>query len=114
MSIELSDSHCLKHLSPILPVAILLSVVLTSCASYQEKPLPEESRVQKNLQILTINANETLKSQQGTHEINLTDGLDMTEVAIIAVLGNPELKVRRAQYEVAGAQVFSAGLTWSN
>ncbi len=110
MSIELSDSHCLKHLSPILPVAILLSVVLTSCASYQEKPLPEENRVQKNLQILTINANETLKSQQGTHEINLTDGLDMTEVAIIAVLGNPELKVRRAQYEVAGAQVFSAGL----
>ncbi len=110
MPIELSDSHCLKRLSPILPAAILFSTLLTGCASYQEKPLPEDNSFQKNLQILTVDANETLKSRQGSHEINLADGLDMTEVAILAVLENPDLKVRRAQYEVAGAQVFSAGL----
>jgi len=110
MPIGLSSSHCLKHLSPVLPVVVFLSVVLTSCASYQEKPLPEDHMVPKSLKILTVNANKNLKSQQGTHEINLADGLDMTEVAILAVLSNPDLKIRRAQYEVAGAQVFSAGL----
>ncbi len=89
---------------------VFITLLLTSCASYQEKPLPEENVLKKTLQVLTVSVNETLKSRQGTHEINFADGLDMTEVAILAVLSNPDLKVRRAQYEVAGAQVFSAGL----
>ncbi len=106
MSCKLSDNVNLQRLSIILPIIILL----TSCASYQAKPLPDKRDLQKNLHILTVDSNKTLKSRQGTHTINLTDGLDMTEVAILAVLGNPDLKIRRAQYEVAGAQVFSAGL----
>ena len=89
---------------------VVISLLLTSCASYEEKPLPELDMIQKDLQMLTVEANKSLKSSQGSHEINLTDGLDITEVATLAVLNNPDLKVRRAQYEVAGAQVFSAGL----
>lgn len=84
--------------------------LLSSCASYEEKPLSEQEIIQKNLQILTVEANDSLKTSHGTHVINLSNGLDITEVAILAVLNNPGLKVRRAQYEVAGAQVFSAGL----
>jgi len=106
MSAELPGIVCLKQLS----IIILIILLLTGCANYQEKPLPEQEVLQNNLQILTVDANKTLKSRQGTHKINLADGLDMTEVAILAVLGNPNLKVRRAQYKVAGAQVFSAGL----
>ena len=34
----------------------------------------------------------------------------MTEVAILAVLGNPDLKATRARLEVANAQAFAAGL----
>ncbi len=106
MSIELPRIAALKHLSLILSVSILL----TSCASYQAKPLPDENVLQKNLQMLVVKANETIKSRQGIYKINLTDGLDMTEVAILAVLGNPGLKVQHAQYKIAEAQVFSAGL----
>jgi outer membrane protein, heavy metal efflux system len=89
---------------------ILATFILTGCATYHEESLPEQSVLQKDLNILTVDANKFLKSRQGTHEINIADGLDMTEVAIIAVLENPNLKVQRTQYEVAEAQVFSAGL----
>ncbi len=106
MLVESFDSVNLQRLSIILPIIILL----TSCASYQAKPLTEKDALQTNLQILTVDANKIIKAKQGIHTINLTDGLDITEVAILAVIGNPKLKVHRAQYEVAGAQVFSAGL----
>ena len=42
--------------------------------------------------------------------INLADGLDLTEIGIVAVLNNPDLKARRAQLQVAQAQAFAAGL----
>jgi outer membrane protein TolC len=44
------------------------------------------------------------------HTFDPSNGLDMTEVAMLAVVNNPDLKVARAAAGVAHAQAFAAGL----
>ena len=44
------------------------------------------------------------------HPFNPDDGLDMTEVAILAVLNNPDLKVARDEQGIARAQLMAAGI----
>ena len=44
------------------------------------------------------------------HTFDPSDGLDLDEVGILAVLNNPDLKSQRAAFDVAGAQAFAAGL----
>ncbi|HHD64385.1 MAG TPA: TolC family protein, partial [Desulfobulbaceae bacterium] len=83
--------------------------LLTGCASYQAHPLPEKSMLADNLHDLQY----SVKKQQEAglqHAVNPADGLDLTEVAIIAVLNNPDLQAERTKQKVAGAQLFAAGL----
>lgn len=91
-------------------LALTTLTLLGGCASYHPKPLPEQVTLVKNLDILATKANKILGPGTGTHIVNPADGLDLTEVAILAVLGNPDLKARRTQLEVAGAQAFAVGL----
>jgi outer membrane protein TolC len=44
------------------------------------------------------------------HTFDPSDGLDMTEVAMLAVVNNPDLRVARANAGIAHAQAFAAGL----
>lgn len=44
------------------------------------------------------------------HAFDPSDGLDMTEVAMLAVVNNPELRVVRDEAKVAEAQAFAAGI----
>ncbi|HEY3347955.1 MAG TPA: TolC family protein, partial [Nitrospirota bacterium] len=44
------------------------------------------------------------------HRFDPSDGLDMTEVAMLAVVNNPDLKAARDDAQVSRAQVFAAGL----
>ena len=87
------------------------ALLLTGCSSYQARPLPEDSMLAENLQGLqySIEKQQAAGLQQ-QHEINPADGLDLTETAIIAVLNNPGLQAERAKQNVAGAQLFAAGL----
>ena len=87
------------------------ALLLTGCANYQAQPLVEDSMLAENLQSLqySIEKQQSAGLQQ-QHEINPADGLDLTETAIIAVLNNPDLKAERAKQNVAGAQLFAAGL----
>lgn len=93
---------------PLLALGTL--VLLGGCASYQARPLPEQAALETNLNTLSVKANELMGPQADTHVIDPTDGLDLTEVAILAVLGNPDLKAKRAQRHVAEAQAFAARL----
>lgn len=93
---------------PLLALGTL--VLLGGCASYQARPLPEQAALETNLNTLSVKANELMGPQADTHVIDPTDGLDLTEVAILAVLGNPDLKAKRAQLHVAEAQAFAARL----
>ncbi|WP_254423792.1 TolC family protein [Rhodanobacter sp. C03] len=44
------------------------------------------------------------------HRFDPSDGLDVTEVAMLAVVNSPALKVKRDELGIARAQAFSAGL----
>jgi len=85
-----------------LATTALFLISLTGCASYHPLPLPEQP---------DLAAGITPDLVKGSpYPINLADGIDMTEAAIIAVLHNPELKAQRIKKKVAQAQVFAAGL----
>ncbi|WP_232316691.1 TolC family protein [Candidatus Burkholderia verschuerenii] len=45
-----------------------------------------------------------------SHRFDPSDGLDIEEVAMLAVANNPDLKLARADLDIARAQAFSAGL----
>lgn len=45
-----------------------------------------------------------------THKFDPSDGLDITEIAMIAVVNNPGLKLARDDLGIAQAQAFAAGL----
>lgn len=45
-----------------------------------------------------------------SHRFDPSDDLDMTEVAMLAVANNPQLKVVRDESGIAQAQAFAAGL----
>ncbi len=85
-------------------------VVLSSCASYQPHPLVDQSPLATSLKMLQVRASALYKGSQRWYEINPANGLDLTEVAILAVLGNPGLRAKRAKLGVASAQAFAAGL----
>jgi len=91
-------------------IVLTLFVLLSGCASYQPRPLPDLATPANDLDMLTTQVNKSLRPGNGIREIDPADGLDLTEVSILAVLGNPDLRAKRAQLKVAGAQVFAAGL----
>jgi outer membrane protein TolC len=87
---------------------------LTSCATYQAKPLDTDIHFTQinELKQESVAAEFTniwpLTSRE--HIFDPTDGLDMDELAMLAVANNPQLKVARDQAGEAHAQAFSAGL----
>ena len=87
-----------------------LALLLTGCARYQAQPLPTESILEDKPQSLRYTMKQQQSAGLGRHEVNPADGLDLTEVAILAVLNNPDLKAKRTRQQIAGAQLFAAGL----
>lgn len=94
-------------LFPLLAVVVL--GFLSGCATYRPLALPYHTALISPGDAL-LHFTNSLETACGTCTINPSDGFDITEVAILAVLNNPDLKARRAEKEVAAAQVFSAGL----
>jgi hypothetical protein len=84
-------------------------ILLGGCATYQASPLSEKSALSNNIETLTLAVNGS-QNENFTHTLNPSDGLDLNEVAILAVFGNPELRAKRANLKVADVQVFAAGL----
>lgn len=94
-----------------LPVATLLAAAfgaLSGCTVYHASPLePERGSA---FAALTVPAGTTLPAGLRTHPFDPSDGLDATEVAMLAIVGSPALRALRAQAEVGRAQAFAAGL----
>lgn len=84
-------------------------VALTGCATYGPSPLPS-SPTQGNLADITVPAASMLVPQLRAHRFDPSDGLDVTEVAMLAVANNPALRSQRDGLGIARAQAFSAGL----
>ena len=94
----------------LLPALCYIALLLTGCAGYQAHPLPKDSMLADNLHDLQYSVKKQQAAGLQQHAVNPADGLDLTEVAIIAVLNNPDLQAERVKQKVAGAQLFAAGL----
>lgn len=80
------------------------------CATYQAKPLPATADLSPGSAGLKVDVAALRVAPLKSIVIDPSDGLDPTEVAVLAVLNDPELRAKRAAVHVNGAQVFSAGL----
>lgn len=81
---------------------------LGACAGYRPLPLAEPPVAR--LADLRVPASSLPASAPATHRFDASDGLDVTEVAMLAVADNPELRRLRDDLGVAQAQAFAAGL----
>ena len=89
---------------------LCLSLLLGACASYRPKPLPAQTDLAAAVPRVEIDSDKLPRPQLFAHRFNAADGLDMTEVAQLAVLNDPDLRAQRLKARVARAQVFSARL----
>ena len=86
-----------------LPVlAALIAFLLSGCTGYQPKPLAQNVDLAASV--------DQLGAPEPADEIKPTEGLSLTDVAIIAVRNNPDLKAQRKRLGVTQAHLFSAGL----
>ncbi|WP_233842741.1 TolC family protein [Dyella sp. 2HG41-7] len=90
-------------------VALAGSVWIAGCATYSSLPLGEGQGAKDVSQLSVSTADMPLPALR-SHRFDLSHGMDVTDVAILAVANNPDLKVMRDQLGVARAQSFAAGL----
>ena len=88
----------------------LVSAVLTACQTYEPAPLGDQPNLLSRVAALTISPSDLPLPDLGSHPFDPSRPLDMDEVAMIAVVNNPDLKAMRRQVGVAEAQAFAAGL----
>ncbi len=84
--------------------------VLGGCTHYQPRPLDDRSPLVDQPNQLQVAVKTLHTGTPGGYQVKLSDGLDLTEIGILAVINNPDLRQQRAQWQVAGAQAFAAGL----
>ncbi|MBL8270949.1 TolC family protein, partial [Steroidobacter sp.] len=80
----------------------------SGCASYREKPL--EAGAATATTPLYVDAAAMPLPALRQHRFDPTDGLDQTEVAMLAVANNPELRLLRDDLGIQRAQAFAARL----
>lgn len=94
---------------PLLAIG-LLTLGLAGCASYAPRPLPERVDLPPSAAAISIDPASLPFRSLATHRFNPADGLDMDEVAMLAVANNPQLRQARDELGIARAQSFAAGL----
>jgi outer membrane protein TolC len=79
-----------------------MTMALSGCASYAAKPLSERTDLAPSLNRLELADPNTAARAES--------GLDLEELAALAVRNNPDLKAKRERLGVANAQLYAAGL----
>lgn len=90
-----------------LVVAIVLGV--SGCATYTPLSLGDGHGAARVSDLAVSTARMPLPAL-ARHRLDPSDGLDVTEVAMLAVANNPQLKIKRDELGIARAQAFAAGL----
>ncbi|MBZ0092648.1 MAG: TolC family protein [Sulfuricellaceae bacterium] len=83
---------------------------LGGCAAYRPSPLDAKPRFPDRVPHLVVQSARMPLPELATHRFDPSDGLDMTETAMLAVANNPQLKLARDEAGIARAQAFAAGL----
>lgn len=97
-------------------VAITAGLVLAACVSYAPKPLNGSGSDAEAVLASPDRATLVRRAAQFQHPrlppvaLDFSQPLDADEIAVLAVIGNPDLRGLREQQRVADAQVFAAGL----
>ncbi|MHB1176431.1 MAG: TolC family protein [Sulfuriferula sp.] len=91
-------------------VLILLLGAFSGCATYAPKPLPDRVNLPQSAASITLDPARLPFRNLSSHIFNPADGLDMDEVAMLAVANNPQLRQARDALGIARAQSFAAGL----
>lgn len=102
----------MKKLAVNLSCALFVGLV-AGCATYQDKPLATRPQFVDSVDALATmppGQPSTALLVHSVHRYDFTVGLDMTELATLAVINNPDLRVARDDAGIAHAQAFSAGL----
>lgn len=84
--------------------------LMHACASYEPLPPATAPTLAPDISHISVDTSQLQLPILDKHVFDPSDGLDMTEVAMLAVANNPDLKVARVQRNVADAQLFAAGL----
>lgn len=83
---------------------------LTGCAAYHARALPDQADLTARLPQIHVKVSSLHLPGLAPHPFDARHGLDMTDVAILAILNDPALKTLRAREQAGVAQAFAAGL----
>lgn len=86
-----------------------LAAALAGCATFHALPL-DNGRGPQHVADITVPASSMPTPELRAYKFDPSNGLDATEVAMLAVANNPQLKIERDKAGVAHAQAYSAGL----
>lgn len=86
------------------------ALLLAGCATYQPLPLATHVHAPDNPANVEVDTSTLSLPPLRHHVFNPRHGLDMTDVAILAVVNNPQLKLARDARGIAHAQAFAARL----
>ncbi len=87
-----------------------LALLQSACVGYTQRPLAQGPDLHADVSQLKVDVSRLRLGPLKPHRFDPSDGLDPTEIAVLAVLNSPELAAKRAAAKVAAAQSFSAGL----
>lgn len=99
----------LRHKPSRMAIGAAVGLLLSACATYAPAPLGTGAGKASVMQ-LTAPTVAIPGLALPSHRFDPSDGLDVTEVAMLAVVNNPQLKVQRDDLGIARAQAFAAGL----
>jgi outer membrane protein TolC len=88
----------------------LLCLALAGCASYRPLALGPVSELPARPDQIQVDTRSLPFPVLAAHRFDARDGLDEIEVATLAVVNNPDLKLARDDLALAHAQAFAAGL----
>jgi cobalt-zinc-cadmium efflux system outer membrane protein len=104
----MNHSASLRNLAARWGLAASILSSVAGCASYREKPL--ETDTARGATALYVDAATMPQPALRQHRFDPADGLDQTEVAMLAVANNPDLRLLRDDLGIQRAQAFAASL----
>lgn len=91
-------------------VLALAGGMTAGCTMYRATPLATAPNAPADATRITVDPASMRFPALASHRFDPSDGLDMTEVEMLAVANNPDLKLARDDLGIARAQSFAAGL----